>query len=54
MIVKNNDNNQSILISGEILDNDYDKSSLPLKGIENDNSSENIEAAIKYGLIKEQ
>ncbi len=49
--MKNNDFNQSINISSEILDTDYDNTSLPLRRVELDNSEKNIDAAIEYGII---
>lgn len=49
--MKSNDFNQSINISSEILNTDYDNTSLPLKGVELNDSEENIDAAIKYGII---
>lgn len=49
--LKNSDFNQSINVSSEILNTDYDNTSLPLKGVELNDSEENIDAAIKYGII---
>ena len=49
--MKNCDLNQSINVSSEILDTDYDNTTLSLRGVELDNSEENIEAAIEYGII---
>lgn len=49
--MKVNDTLQSIKIDSEILSIDYDKSSLSLRGIDDENSVDNTEAAIKYGII---
>lgn len=49
--MKVNDASQHIKIDSEILSVDYDKSSLSLKEVDNEETTENIDAAIKYGII---
>lgn len=49
----NSDLNQSIVLNAELINADYDTIIPPLQGVEYESNTENVDAAIKYGIISQ-
>lgn len=49
----NSDWNQSIILNAELINGDYDTIIPSLRGDDCESNTENIDAAIKYGIINQ-